>query len=240
MLDDIRKIPKDRFPHHIFIIPDGNGRWAKMNKKPVSYGHQKGDEVMEKILRDLSVLDNLDIVTVWGFSSDNWKRSNHEVNFLMRLFDKTIKDLKEEFLSKDIRFIHIGRKDRLPRYLKESIDKVEKITYNNKGKIICLAIDFGGDDQDLRIINRIIEMKLKDKIDLSFMYKLRDGEGLIPPADLIIRTSGEMRTSDVGWLNGAPTELCFINKFFPDISSEDVYSAIIDFSQRERRFGSRK
>ncbi len=233
----LKDIPSERFPRHILIIPDGNGRWAKRRNLPVTKGHQKGYWIADAISRELSDIEEISIVTYWGFSSDNWKRSDREVKKLMLFFRQAI----ETILSmENRRFIHLGRKDRLAKDLAMFVSKAEKITEKNTGQIICLAIDFGGEDQMLRMLEKARKLAPDSDLTREMMLRLRDGGGVISPADLLIRTSGEKRTSDIGWLNGAPTELYFIDKLFPDIETSDIVEAIVDFSRRDRRFGSRK
>ncbi len=157
----------------------------------------------------------------------------------MSIFERMINLFFQELLEKNIKFIHLGRKDKIPESLKLNIEKLENITKDNTEKILSVAIDFGGEDQVLRMINKAKLLEVPLPFDLKVLNLLKDGEGLVPPADLLIRTSGERRTSDIGWLNGAPTELYFLEKYFPDIKTEDIYNAILDFSLRERRFGKR-
>ena len=238
-LDIISRIDDSKFPSHILIIPDGNGRWAEKRMMPVSFGHKVGSEVMESIVRKLSELERLKYITLWGFSSDNWKRSKNEVSFLMKTFRRMLKNFNKEFEKENTRFIHLGRKDRIPQYLKDIIDDLEEKTKNNTSRIASVAIDFGGMDQFLRVVNKSRLYYDNKDIDMNTLLSFLDSGGIIPPADLLIRTAGEMRTSDIGWLNGAPTELYFEKKYFPDINIDDIYDAIIDFSKRERRLGKR-
>lgn len=233
----LKEIPREKFPNHVLIIPDGNGRWAKrINSVPI-VGHRQGFKVLKEILRNLQDLP-INIVSVWGFAADNWKRSEKEVAELMKLFEQGLKDLIPDLLKNKSKFIHLGRKDRIPFSLKKALEKAEKVTRNNQGKILCLAIDFGGEDQELRIMKAI--RKLSKNIDITpdLVKGLRDGQGEISSADLTIRTSGENRTSDIGWL-GTNSEFYSISKLLPDATMEDFVRAIIDYSKRERRFGAR-
>lgn len=233
----LKEIKKEKFPYHLLIIPDGNGRWAKDKRSPIIAGHKKGYGVLEKILETLEDLP-VQIVTVWGFAADNWKRSKEEVGGLMDLFEKGIKDLLPKLLKKNGRFIHLGRKDRIPSSLKKTIEKSENLTKENKGKIICIAIDFGGEDQELRLMRKVQDLPKNTNITSYLLKTLRDGSGKIPPADLIIRTSGENRTSDLGWLL-VNSEFYSIKKLLPETSTQDFVDAVVDFSKRERRFGGR-
>jgi undecaprenyl diphosphate synthase len=233
----LRKIPADKFPKHVLIIPDGNGRWARTKGKPTITGHQKGYRILKEVIQTLQYLP-IDIVTIWGFAADNWKRSDTEIQGLMLLFERGLKELKKELIEKNSRFIHLGRKDRITTSLKKTIDELEKLTRNNTNKIICIAIDYGGDDQYLRIMQKVKKLPARTKIDHSLLEKLRDGKGRIYPADLIIRTSGEQRTSDLGWLS-INSEFFSIEKYLPDTTPEDFIKGLIDYSKRERRFGGR-
>ncbi|HEX8965559.1 MAG TPA: polyprenyl diphosphate synthase [Patescibacteria group bacterium] len=235
----LQTIEKNKFPNHIFIIPDGNGRWAKEHKTFVTSGHKKGFEVAEKIMRELSQIQEIKIVTMWGFSADNWKRSENEIQGLMYIFVEVLRKVLKEFNQTNRKFVHIGRKDRMPKKLLDLIIKAEKDTEGNTGQIMCLALDFSGEDQFIRMIDKARSVDSDIPTTKELVNSLKDAKGLIPSADLLIRTANERRTSDVGWLNGISTELFFIDKLFPDISTNDIIDAIIDFSKRERRFGAR-
>lgn len=238
-LKPLHAIPQDKFPKHIFIIPDGNGRWAMQKKLHVLEGHKKGAEVTKQILEDLMPVKEIETITIWGFSSDNWKRVTEEVSGIMSIISQKIDETLDTVKNTGRRFVHIGRKDRLPKRLLESILTAEKETRKNIHQTIALAIDFGGEDQNIRMITKA-QKSPQQEITKDSLWQLRDTEGLIKAADLLIRTSGEKRTSDVGWLNGSQTELYFIDKFYPEITTADIIEAIVDFSKRERRMGGRK
>ena len=178
-------IPDDKFPQHIFIIPDGNRRYAKKHGKPKLWGHQAGFKVAIKLLRYFRPLP-IRAVTLWGFASDNWKRSDVEIKGLMRIFGFIIDNYLEELQENNSRFIHLGRKDRLPKKLLEKFDMAEEKTKNNDGQIICLAVDFGGEDQNLRMVERAKRLPKNQTVTEETLWKLRDGEGLVKSADLII------------------------------------------------------
>jgi len=233
----LKEIPDDRFPHHLLIIPDGNGRWAnKFHKVPV-FGHRKGAEVLEKVMRTLDDLP-INTLTIWGFSADNWKRSNGEIKGLMKLFETTFKRMQPDLIKRRVKFVHLGRKDRIPEELRKVLEDNEKATKEFTGKKIAAAIDFGGVDQEIRIMKKVQSLPKNTEITIDLLERLRDGEGKITPADLIIRTSGEKRTSDLGWL-AQNAEFYAIEKLLPDCSSEDFIDALVDYSKRDRRFGGR-
>lgn len=233
----IKNVPAERFPHHVLIIPDGNGRWAEKLHKLPSFGHKQGFKILRKVVRGLQSLP-IDILTIWAFSSDNWKRGSQETSALMKIVEAGIKESLPEIIEKKMRFVHLGRRDRIPKALKKIIEAAEKQTKNNSGKIFCVAIDFSGQDQEIRMMEEILKLPKNTKINIDLIKKLRDSRGLIPPADLIIRTSGEQRTSDLGWLS-QNSEFYAIDKFLPETSSNDFLEAIIEYTKRERRFGAR-
>lgn len=232
---EIGKIPDDKFPKHIFIIPDGNRRYAKKNGKPALWGHQKGFKVAINLLRYFRPLP-IKTITLWGFSSDNWKRDEKEINNLMRIFGFIIDNYLDELTENNSRFVHLGRRDRLPKKLLQKIEKAEEKTKNNDGQIICLALDFGGEDQNIRTAKKARQVDFE--INEETIWKLRDTGGLIRSADLIFRTS-ETRTSDVGWMNGKHTVLYFTtDRLFPEITEKDLAKAIKYYSDTKRNEGA--
>lgn len=241
---ELKKIPTDRFPKNVFIIPDGNGRWAQLHHLMVQAGHKKGNEVAIKAFKDLSELsEQIPFVGAWGFSMDNLARPKGEVDFLMSLFDRTLKTLTPQFKERNNRFVHIGNKDVLAPYqeLAETLVKAEEETRFNTGQVVYIAIGFSGSDQNLRVAQKVVKMAKNDpnlEVTDRLLDSLRDGYG-VPPADLIIRSSGERRLSDVGWIAGKGTELYFNDKLFPSFTTEDFVKAIVDYSKRDRRLGGR-
>ncbi len=233
---ELKKVSEERFPNHVLLIPDGNGRWAKLARKTVTDGHRAGAEVIKSIYNDLWQLP-IKFVTIWGFSDDNWSRTREEADGIMKVIDATLKEMVPDAMEKNGRIVHIGRKDRIPEYLRKHLEDAEKKTSKNTGIVFSLAVDYAGADQELRIFKKMMSDKLKE-ITPELIVKYRDGNGIVPPADLVIRTSGEKRTSDLGWLS-TNSELYFIEKLLPNSGSKDIVDAIIDFSKRERRFGGR-
>lgn len=233
----LRSIPQDKFPQHIFIIPDGNRRYARNHGKPELWGHRQGFKVAIKLLRYFRPLP-IRAVTLWGFGADNWKRSKNEIDNLMRIFGFIIDNYLDELIENNCRFIHLGRRDRIPKSLLGKIEEAELETKNNSGQIICLALDFGGEDQNVRMIERAMKLPKNTKIDEDVLWKLRDTQGLVRSADLIIRTS-ETRTSDVGWMNGKHSVLFFLpNKLFPEITEKDFADSLIYYSKTKRNEGA--
>ena len=233
----IKNIPPERFPNHVLIIPDGNGRWAKKFHKIPAFGHKHGFKILQKVIRNLQNLP-INILTIWAFSSDNWKRSNQEVKTLLQIIEAGIKEASPEMIEKNIKLVCLGRRDRIPQSLKRAIEDGEKKTKNLGPKIFCVAIDFSGQDQEIRMMQKILKLPKNTEVNIDLIESLRDNEGLIPPADLIVRTSGEQRTSDLGWLS-QNSEFYAIKKYLPETTSDDFLLALIDYTKRERRFGAR-
>jgi undecaprenyl diphosphate synthase len=233
----LKSIPEKDFPQFIFIIPDGNRRYAKEKGRPAFWGHKKGFDKIIELLRTLRPLP-VKIIGFWGFSSDNWKRNEIEVNALMGIFETMLTKYLDELIENNSRFIHLGRRDRLPKSLVEKIENAENKTKSNTGQIVCAALDFGGEDQMIRMMKKAQEIDKSIEITPELLHTLRDGNGVIPTADLIIRTS-EIRTSDVGWLNGKNTVLYFIpDKYFPVMEISDVVKGIEFFVHTQRRQGA--
>ncbi len=225
-------------PNHIAIILDGNRRWARAKGLPTLEGHRAGFEAGLKIAK-ASRAWGVNTFTVWGFSTENWDRSQTEISYLQKLFRKMVDVIKKEAKKDDIRFVHLGRKDRLPKDLTGYIREVEEETKNNKSHVFNVALDYGGHDEILRATKKIIEAGImSDKLDeKTFASYLDTGDQPYPYVDLFLRTSGEQRTS--GFL---PWQLNYAEYYWeldhlPDMTPGKLKNIILDFSRRRRRFG---
>lgn len=228
--------PKTKIPRHIVIIPDGNRRWAQEKGLPTEVGHQKGfDAVMEvaRAAQDWGV----NYLTIWAFSTENWKRSTLEVRYLMHLYKEMIKKLLKEFVQKGIKVIHIGRKDRLPKFLLKTLEDAIFKTKDNKNFVVTIALDYGGRDEIVRAVQKMIaEGKNPNDLTENEFSKYLDTNGQ-PEPDLIIRTSGEQRLSGILPWQSTYAELYFDPTHLPDFTTENLKRAILEFSSRDRRFG---
>lgn len=233
----LKKIPEEKYPNHVLIIPDGNGRWAKRLHKITAFGHKQGFKVIQNAIRKLQDLP-INTITVWAFSADNWKRDKSEVDALMKIFDLGLNEAEKDLHEKKVKFIHLGRKDRIPSFLRKKIEKIEKETEKYGPKNFCIALDYSGQDQEIRMMENVRTLPKNTVINQKLIEQLRDSKGLVKPADLIIRTSGEMRTSDLGWLS-LNSEFYSIKKLLPETKTNDFIDALLDYSKRERRFGGR-
>ena len=218
-------------PNHIAIIPDGNRRWAREHGLPTLEGHRKGFDVGIKIARYIRSL-GIHTLTVWAFSTENFNRTQEEVSYLMRLYEKMLDKFLSEALKDNVRIIHMGRKDRIPKSLLKKIEDVEQKTRDNTKYILNIALDYGGRDEVLRAIK-----KLGNLTEESFPKFLDTTGQPYPNTDLIIRTSGEMRTSGLMIWQAAYAEFYFLQKHFPDLIEKDIDNALEEFAKRQRRFG---
>lgn len=212
-------------PNHIAIIPDGNRRWAKEKGLPTFEGHKKGLEniiTLGKVLRKL----NVKIFTVWGFSTENWKRTKEEVKYLMNLFKNIIDKYLKESLKNKTRLIHLGRKDRFNKILKNKIIEAEEKTKKFDKHYFCIALDYGGQDEIIRAIKKIKNTK---QITKEIFNNFLDTKDLpYPNPDLIIRTGKEKRLSGFMLWQSEYSELYFSKKYFPDFNENDLLKALND------------
>lgn len=223
-------------PRHIAIIPDGNRRWAKSKGLKSFLGHKKAVEKnrLEDFIKEARDL-GIEYFSFWGFSTENWKRSEEEKKHLFQLFLKVIDDIERMATKYCIRFRHFGRRDRLPSNLLSKIKKLEKTTKNNKEIKVNILLDYGGRDEIIRAVNKILKSGKKkiNEEDFSSFLDTKD----IPEPDIIIRTSGEQRLSGFMPFQGVYAELFFVDKHFPEFDSKDLKKIIELFGKRKRRFG---
>jgi undecaprenyl diphosphate synthase len=223
----------NNIPVHIAIIPDGNRRWAKEKGLPTLEGHRRGAENFEKLI-DTTREIGIKYFTGWAFSTENWKRSEEENKYLFNLLREFFKKYEKKFLKEEIKFKHIGRKDRIPEDVADILRELEEKTKDFEGFTVIIALDYGGHDELLRAIKNLEDNGLE--VTTENIEKNLDTKDL-PPPDLIIRTSGEQRLSGFMSWQSAYSEYFFPKEFFPDFGPEQLKQAIKDFSSRERRFG---
>lgn len=223
-------------PQHIGILIDGNRRWAKERGLPSFRGHLRGIQRVVEIIK-YAQKKGIKVLTLYGFSTENWKRSKEEVDYLMDLFTRFSRKYAKEFHKLGIQFRQIGRKDRLPNSLREEIKKAEQITKNNKEMVLNIALDYGGRDEVVRTIRKIVQKKIKPaEITEEMVMKHLDTKGL-PDVDFVIRTSGEMRLSNFLPLQATYAEFYFPKIYWPDFDKKQFDLALEEFRKRQRRFG---
>lgn len=234
-------LPKGtKVPDHIAIVLDGNGRWARSRGLPVTKGHEAGAKAVRVVLdtaRDLGV----HTLTLWGFSTENWKRPPKEVQRILGLVKLYLQKELNNAKKEGVRFYHLGRKDRLPEDLLKLIEKVEKETKNNNKYVLNVALDYGGRDEIIRAVKNIIKDGIAEKdIDENlFASYLDTADQPYPYPDLFIRTSGEQRTSGLMPWQMVYSEFYFEQDHLPDMTPQKLKTAILDYSCRRRRFGAK-
>lgn len=232
-------------PKHIVLFPDGNRRWAKKRGLPILKGHWEGYQNLKRFCQWCQKR-GVKVLTAFGFSTENWKRSEKEVNYLMRLFEKGLKEglraynkkgKEIQFFGDKVRIRIIGQKERLPKSLQEIIKKAEDLTRNNKQYTLNLAVSYGGKWDILRAVEKIRKHNppvKKITEDLIGDYLSTAG---LPEPDLIIRAGGEKRLSNFLLWQAAYAELYFSDKLWPDFTERDLEDALKEYNRRQRRFG---
>ncbi len=223
-------------PLHIAIIPDGNRRWARHRSLFPWNGHEKAMENFRELMEWCRKDKRIGTLTIWCFSTENWKREKKEIDKLMQLFEQYITSERPTLIERQTRFVHSGRKDRLPPSLRSLIEQTEDETRDQTGFTFHIALDYGGQDEIVRAVERLKKADLKT-IDESTIRSHLDHPEL-PDIDLIIRTSGEQRTSNFFLWQSAYAEWIFTDKYFPDFHTHDIAEALEDYDRRKRRFGS--
>ena len=227
-------------PQHVAVIMDGNGRWAKEQGKPRTYGHYAGAERLKEIVR---IADNIGVkaLSAYAFSTENWKRPAAEVNFIMKLLDRYLTNEIETFQKNNVCVRFMGSREGLPKNVQEKMDNAIQQTKHNTGIILNLAINYGGQAEILQAVKKIAaEVKdgllSIDEINLtSFENYLYTKD--LPPLDLLIRTGGDSRVSNFMLWQIAYAEIWNTEIYWPDFSSEFFSQAVRDFQKRDRRFG---
>lgn len=227
-------------PQHIAIIMDGNGRWAKARRMPRTYGHKKGSEN----LKDIAIYCNklgIKALSVYAFSTENWKRPKEEIDYLMSLPKEFEETFKGRFEEEDIRVVFSGRRDRFPKDVVELIERVEEKTKDRKGLILNICFDYGSHTEMLEAVKTISEEYKNGLISLDDITVERFDDYLytkeLPPLDLLIRTSGEERISNFLLWQLAYSELYFAKAHWPAFNQKQLLKALADFQSRNRRFG---
>ncbi|MDD5570860.1 MAG: isoprenyl transferase [Bacteroidales bacterium] len=234
------KIDKNKIPNHVAIIMDGNGRWAKQRNKLRIFGHQRAVKSVREVTEAAAEI-GIKYLTLYAFSTENWGRPKEEVNALMTLLVRTINMETKTLNKNDIRLLAIGDLKSLPNSCYKELQKAMKNTENNKRMSLVLALSYGSRWEIVNAMKKIADDMTKNKIkkenineDLLNLYLNTCN---IPDPELLIRTSGEYRVSNFLLWQIAYSELYFTAKLWPDFKKEDFYEALVDFQNRQRRFG---
>lgn len=230
----------ENFPKHIAIIMDGNRRWAKEKKLPVKLGHKAGADNLKKITRYVNGI-GVQYLTVYAFSTENWKRSEDEVNGLMFLLKTYGDDFIKEANNQNVKINIIGEMDGLSEGVKNMLKKSMDVTNNNTGLVLNIAFNYGGRAELVKASKeialdvkngKISEDDINEELISKHLYTAN-----MPDPDLLIRTSGEMRISGFLIWQISYTEFVFVNKYWPDFSEKDVDLAIEEYQKRNRKYG---
>ena len=219
---------------HIGIIMDGTGRWAKERGKPRTFGHSEGVRTAKRIAKAASDM-GIEYLSLYTFSTENWKRSEKEVKFLMQLLKKHLREQLSFYRENNIRVVHSGSLDRLPKAIQKEILDVEDLTRDMTGMVGNLVINYGGRDEIVRAVQKLHDKGESEITEEKLSSAMDHPE--IPDPDLIIRTGGEFRISNFLLWESAYSELYFSKKYWPDWQVEDLKEALDAYATRHRRYG---
>ena len=233
-------IDKDNIPKHIAIIMDGNGRWAKKRKLPRTMGHKAGVETIRRVIKESHAL-GIKYLTLYAFSTENWRRPDDEVSALMKLLVEYLRNELAELNRNDVVIKILGDIKRLPKDAQKEILEAIETTKNNKGIVLNIAFNYGGRDEIIRAVKLVSKEVAKGNINIEdideniFEKYLYTSD--IPDPDLIIRPSGEQRISNFLLWQCAYSEFWYSNVCWPDFTEKHLHEAIYDYQHRDRRYG---
>jgi len=240
-MDDARFSPDPASPRHVAIIMDGNGRWANARGLPRTLGHRQGAEAVRRCVRGAVEL-GIPFLTLFGFSSENWRRSTREVEDLMGLLRRYLQSEIAELHKNNIRLRVIGERQRLPKDIVRLIDEAEKRTAENQALDLVVALSYGGRQEIAAAARQLAAAVAAGEIAPEDIDEECFAAGLltagIPDPDLVIRTSGEQRLSNFLLWQSAYSEFIFVDKLWPDFDKADLEAAVAEFRRRERRYGA--
>ena len=238
--DLLDNIDKTNIPKHIAIIMDGNGRWAKSKGQERTFGHRNAISAVRNAIAACTKAD-VEYLTLYTFSTENWKRPEDEVTTLMTLLSESIIKESDELMSKEIRMHVIGEIDKLPELVQEQLMNIVEITKNNSKTNLVLALSYGSQREILNAVKKIAQDVKQEKINVENIDEKVFENHLytkdLPPVDLLIRTSGEVRISNFLLWQIAYAELQFLDIYWPDFTEEDLFQCILNYQNKERRFG---
>lgn len=237
-----KQYDKNTLPKHVAIIMDGNGRWAKKRSLPRMMGHRAGADALRKVSRFAGNM-GIEYITAYAFSTENWKRSDEEVSGLMSLLLEYLKNAEKELGGDDVRIRVIGDTTRFSDEIREQIERVERVTKDNKSVTVTLALNYGARDEILRAARSLATDVKNDKIEEKEidekLFSSRLYTEYMPDPDLVIRTSGEMRISNYLLWQISYSEFYFTDVLWPDFDEKEFMRAIDAYLMRNRRFGGR-
>jgi undecaprenyl diphosphate synthase len=233
-------IVKGEIPKHIAIIMDGNGRWAKKRALPRIAGHHEGMKVVRKITKQANAL-GVNVLTLYAFSTENWKRPKTEVDYLMKLPEEFLNTYLPELIEENVQVRIMGDKNRLPAHTLRAVEKAMNDTENNKGLILNFALNYGSRAEIISAVQKISQDVKEGRIEETAINESLFSDYLMTQSlhdpDLLIRTSGEIRLSNFMLWQLAYTEFWFTDVLWPDFNEQNLLQAIYTYQQRGRRFG---
>ncbi len=236
----LTQLDKETLPNHIAIITDGNGRWAQSRNANRLYGHKKGVDSLKDIVEFSSEI-GLKHLTIYGFSTENWRRPEEEVTGLLKLIMESLMKEIRGLIKNNVSIKFIGTTEGLPTAYREKLDEISKTSWNNTGLQFTIAMNYGGRKEIVDAVNNIIEFMREGAINGNFISEDMITKNLytaaIPDPDLIIRTSGEQRLSNFLLWQSAYSELWFTKTLWPDFRRKEFLTAILEYQHRNRRFG---
>lgn len=237
---EVLGLAADRLPRHIAIIMDGNGRWAKERGLPRIKGHERGARNVRSIVTHCSRL-GIDALTLYCFSTENWKRPDDEVDFLMELYVTYLIAERDTIMDNNVRFRHLGRREGLPEAVLAQMDETVAMSRDNTGLTLCLALNYGSRDELVDAVRKIAEHVLDGTVPPGEIDEQSISNALytagLPDPDLLIRTANEQRVSNFLLWQISYAEIYVCAKPWPEFGADDLNTAILDFAGRERRFG---
>ena len=233
--------PRERLPRHVGIIMDGNGRWARARGLPREEGHEKGADSVRTVVRAARKA-GIEALTLFAFSSQNWDRPPEEVFHLMELLRRYLVQERAEILDNGIRLVTVGETDRLPSIVRGPLLELMAASAGNRDMMLCLALSYGGRETITKAVREMCKASVAGRLDpadisVETVESYLDSARILPPLELLVRTSGEHRISNFFLWETAYAELHFTEKMWPEFEREDLMVALHDFASRERRFG---
>jgi len=236
--DLLARLDKDRLPRHIAVILDGNGRWAANRGLPRNAGHKAGVEAVRR-LTEICREINIAALTIYAFSTENWRRSQEEVGFLMNLLVEKLYEEIHTMQENGVRYSFIGKREGLPAKVLKTLDKAIAETADQNDMVLNVALNYGGRDEIVRAVRAMMNDGLSpEEVTEDSLNSYLDTAGL-PELDLLIRPSGELRISNFLLWQLAYSEFVFMDKLWPDFGKRDLLEAVIEYQGRQRRFGDR-
>lgn len=239
-LDDV---PRALWPRHIAVIMDGNGRWAQRQGLPRIEGHRRGVASVRRTTEECARL-GIEQLTLYCLSSENWKRPQHELDFLMHLLEQYMIEERTTIMNQNIRVAVIGRRDGIPASVEREMEKTIAMSSTNTGLRLCLAVNYGGRGELVDAVRRIAERVRSGEISAAEITETTISDSVytagMPDPDLLIRTAGEMRVSNFLLWQISYAEIWVTQHCWPEFGEEDLHQAIRDFATRDRRFGGLK